>query len=112
MSDIMNKHSNHIDYICEAHRNSMGWYALGYFSGLSIHWDLKWRLEHLLCRWHNYADFAVNSQPHAVTGRAEKYRLVALHLLERDCPAKYKRVLSCLKKNDACKAWTEFNKTR
>ena len=108
----MNKHSNHVDYICETNRAAMGWYALGYFSSLSIHQGLRWRLEHLLCRWHNYADFAVNSKPHPVTGRAEKYRRAALNLLERECPAKYARVLRCIQRNDACKAWTEFNKTR
>ena len=101
----MNKHSNHVDYICTKARNAMGWSALQYFGKYSIRQSFSSLLENLICGWHNFKMYRNHKQAYA-----EKCRQVAIRLIERN--GGLTRTLAALKKNDTFKAWQAFNKER
>lgn len=103
----MNKHSNHVEYICTKARKAMGFYALRYFGKYNSIEPVKYRIEQLICDWYRWGQFSRDSRKVAA---AEKCRNVAIRLIERN--GGLSRTLAALKKNDACKAWTEFNKAR
>lgn len=102
----MNKHTNHVDYICTKARNAMGWGALGYYGKFSIHNPYHLRIEGFVTEWIDRKVFLRNKNPILT----EKCRKLAIRLIERN--GGFKRTLAALKANSEYKAWTVFNRER